>query len=275
MTRINVLLENFTINENYVPKHGFSLLIDHNNTGILLDVGPDGKFIKNAKSMNADLSKAEYLFLSHAHHDHTGGLNEFIEINTAARIYLMDSIHSKYYAKNQSSHISIGLNVKEENYSRIIQLNDDLVIDNKIFFLKNTVSDYIKPTFNKVLFKEDNGELVNDTFDHEGILVLEDNNELHIFNSCSHNGILNIIKTVKTKFPGKTIKTYVGGLHLCNPATKEQESADYLDSLTEEIKKMNIIIYTGHCTGKYAIDYMKEKLGKTIQEINTGMILDL
>lgn len=275
MTKISVLLENSSINDQYVPKHGLSILIEFNGDCLLLDTGPDNKFISNAEKMDIDLSKVQYLFLSHSHYDHTGGLNDFIKANNSARIFLTDSIDSKYYAKSRFFKTSIGLNLKKANRSRITQLNDDLIIDNKIYFLKNIVSEYQKPTFNKVLYKKDKGKMVQDSFNHEGILVLDDNNELLIFNSCSHNGILNVIETVKRKIPDKKIRAYTGGLHLCNPSTKQHESDEYLDFLVNEIRKMNIIIYTGHCTGKYPADYLKEKLGEKIQKINTGMRLNI
>jgi metal-dependent hydrolase (beta-lactamase superfamily II) len=41
------------------------------------------------------------------------------------------------------------------------------------------------------------------------------------------------------------------------------------------MKNMDIIFYTGHCTGRYALDYLKDKLGEKIQEINTGMELKI
>jgi len=275
MTKINVLLENNSVNHQYKSKHGLSVLINYNGDTILLDVGPDKKFAENAAKMNIDLAKVKYLFLSHNHNDHTGGINEFIKINKTAAIYLMDNINSKYYVRNRFFNIPLGLKLAGANYSRVTQVKEDLIIDGGIQFLKNAVSDYVKPTFNKVLYKRDEKKLVNDTFDHEGILVLEDNNELLIFNSCSHNGILNVIETVRSKIPDKKIRAYVGGLHLCNPDTEQHEDDERLDYLIKELRERNVIVYTGHCTGKYALDYMKKKSGKMIQEINTGMELNI
>ncbi|MCL2832473.1 MAG: hypothetical protein FWD78_04825 [Treponema sp.] len=54
MVKIKVLLENYSINNEYKTKHGLSILIQFNNEIILLDVGPDKKFSENACKMNAD-----------------------------------------------------------------------------------------------------------------------------------------------------------------------------------------------------------------------------
>ena len=274
--KINILLENNTIDTQYKTKHGLSILIDYNGKTILLDTGPDTKFAENAAKMNMDLKKVNYLFLSHNHNDHTGGINRFIEINDTAPIYLMDDIDNNYYLKLLFFYKSIGLKLHEQNRSRIIQVSDDLIIDDTIFFLRNSVATYKKPIINKRLFKNNGGRIINDTFDHEGILALEDNDELVIFNSCSHNGILNAIETVQAKIPNKRIRSYVGGLHLFSPRIlRGREYTGYLDSLINELKGLDITVYTGHCTGKFALDYMKEKLGNMIQEINTGMVLNV
>jgi len=273
MIKITVLLENNSFQPQYKSSHGLSILIEYENRNILLDTGPDDRYLTNAALKNIDLTKVKYLFLSHNHDDHTGGLNNFIEMNNSADIYIMDNINNKYYAKVLFFHKSIGTKLNKSYLSRITQIENDSIIDNKIHFIKNTVSEYKKPTFNNKLFKEKDGKKVNDTFDHEGILVFEDNNELLIFNSCSHNGILNAIETVKKKIPDKKIRSYIGGLHLFNPVSKINDSDEYLDYLINRLKDMDIIIYTGHCTGKYALNYMKNKLGNKIQEINTGMEL--
>jgi 7,8-dihydropterin-6-yl-methyl-4-(beta-D-ribofuranosyl)aminobenzene 5'-phosphate synthase len=275
MIKINVLLENYCIEDKYKSSHGLSVLIEYNDSNILLDVGPNNNFYKNANTKNIDLAKVDYLFLSHNHIDHTGGINEFIKINNTAKIYLMDNINNKYYIKIFFIKYPLGLRLNKKYSSRITQLEEDLIIDNKIYFLKNISSKYQKPTFNKQLYKKENSKLVLDTFDHEGILVLEDSNELLIFNSCSHNGILNVIGSVREKIPNKRVRAYLGGLHLFNPPTKATESSIYLDYLINELKEMNTIVYTGHCTGRFALNYMKEKLGEKIQEINTGMELSI
>lgn len=275
MIKIKVLLENYSVNNKFKAKHGFSILLEHYGKNILLDVGPDNKFIKNASTMGIDLSIIDLLFLSHSHNDHTGGINTFIKNNEKALIYLMDNINNKYYLKIYFLFIYIGLKLNKKYFSRIIQVKDDLIIENKIFFVKNIISENKKPTLNKMLFKYEAGKKINDTFEHEGILVLEDNNELVIFNSCSHNGILNIIESVKMKIPNKIIRSYVGGLHLGNVGVKFNESNEYLDNLIEKIKNLNIKIYSGHCTGKYALNYMKNKLGNMVYEINTGMEIEV
>ncbi|MCR5462729.1 MAG: MBL fold metallo-hydrolase, partial [bacterium] len=78
--KIRCLIEN---NETpfFVCEHGLSLLIEFNNKKILFDTGKTSSFLNNAKKLNIDLSNIDYLILSHAHYDHTGGVIEFIKEN--------------------------------------------------------------------------------------------------------------------------------------------------------------------------------------------------
>jgi 7,8-dihydropterin-6-yl-methyl-4-(beta-D-ribofuranosyl)aminobenzene 5'-phosphate synthase len=275
MIKINVLLENYSVDKSLTAKHGLSVLIQYYDKRILLDLGPDDNFLKNANKQNISLNNVDYLFLSHNHNDHTGGINHFLQLNSSAKVYLMDNVQSEYYVKVLFFAFSVGLQLDKRHNSRIEQLANDLNINDKIYFLKNSVSKYKKPKFNKVLFKKEQGKMIRDNFEHEGILVLEDNDELIIFNACSHNGILNVIETVKSKIPNKNIRSYIGGLHLSNPITKAREDKGDLDFLAKKLMEMNIKIYTGHCTSRNVLHYLKKYLNDNIQEINTGMELNV
>ena len=149
MVKIKVLLENNSIDTQCKSSHGLSIFIEYNGKNILLDVGGDNNFSKNAKVMNIDLAKVDILFLSHNHDDHTGGINKFLEINNTSRVYLMDNIDNKYYIEFLFFKIPIGLKLDNKYRSRITQINDDLKLDNSIYFFRNIETKFKKPTFIK------------------------------------------------------------------------------------------------------------------------------
>ncbi|MDR3259695.1 MAG: MBL fold metallo-hydrolase [Fusobacteriaceae bacterium] len=274
MIKVTVLLENDSIDSNkFLPDHGLSMSIEYNKKNILLDVGAGNLFVHNAKMLNIDLEKIDYSVLTPAHKEHTQGLKYFLEINKTAPVYIMDKVGSKYYIKFSEFKVPIGMKLNKKYFSRITEIKEDTKLGENIFFLKNITHKYTLSTFDKLLYKQEDGQLVRDTFDHEGILVIEDNNELVIFSPCSINGVLNIISTVMEKMPNKKIRSYVGGLHLINIVNHLHENNEYLDKLIEKLKKSNIIFYTGHCTGKYAVDYMNKKLHNRVKEIKTGMVI--
>jgi 7,8-dihydropterin-6-yl-methyl-4-(beta-D-ribofuranosyl)aminobenzene 5'-phosphate synthase len=274
MIKVSILLENDSIDSSiFLPDHGLAMSIVYNEKNILLDVGGSNLFVHNAKLMNIDLEKIDYAVLTPAHYEHTRGLKYFLDLNKTAPVYIMDKICNKYYMKFSEFKIPIGMKLNKKYFSRITEIKDDTKLEENVFFLKNIIHKYPLPTFDELLYKQEGGELIRDTFDHEGIFVIEDNNELVIFSPCSTNGVLNIISSVMEKIPHKRIRSYVGGLHLINIVNHVHETNGYLDKLIEKFKKIDTIFYTGHCTGNYAFDYMNKKLPNRMNQIKTGMEL--
>ena len=72
---------------------------------ILLDTGASDVFIKNAEQLGLDLSTVDYVFISHGHSDHAGGLRYFLEQNTKAKVIVSpDAISGKFYSKRNYLH---------------------------------------------------------------------------------------------------------------------------------------------------------------------------
>ena len=59
-------------------EHGLSILLETEQYRILLDPGASDVFIRNAEVLGIDLSTVDYVFISHGHSDHAGGLRFFL-----------------------------------------------------------------------------------------------------------------------------------------------------------------------------------------------------
>lgn len=274
MLSIKILVENTSVSDAFKGHHGLSIYIENGIQCLLLDVGMNNKFLQNAEVFHVDISKIDNLILSHSHVDHTGGLDAFCEVNKQAKIYLFDRTDQKYYARILGVfNYPVGLKCSEQTRQRIQSIHEKVQIDDKTFFVKCTVKNHPQPNMNKTLFTEMNGRKIPDIFSHEGILVIENNHELVIFNSCSHSGVINSIETVRRSFEGKKIRAYVGGFHFCDPISRKHESDENLQQFVNYFNNEKIQLYTGHCTGDYSFNFLKEKLGNKIQRISTGMQL--
>ncbi len=109
-------------------------------------------------------------------------------------------------------------------------------------------------------------------------MVLRGNAGLVIFVGCAHNGILNMIKTVKMNFPNDPIKAIIGGFHLRNiPILNIMvENKKTLKNISNMITKINVEkVYTGHCTGMKAFNFLKRNLGQTLFHIVTGDTIEI
>ncbi|NVO12000.1 MAG: MBL fold metallo-hydrolase [Bacteroidales bacterium] len=276
MITIKVLLENTKIDNTFKNDHGLSIYIENGIQNLLLDVGTDNKFLQNAEILDIDITKIDNLLLSHSHIDHTGGLDAFCEVNKLAKIFLFDSTDKLYYTKVFGIfNFQVGLKCSDLTKQRISTVSGKVQIDEKTFFISCAVTDYPTPSLNKVLYMQKNNKKIIDTFEHEGILVIENNNEFVVFNSCSHRGVINSIETVKRLFEGKKIRSYVGGFHFCNPFNNMHENDENLQKFVDYFNDEDIQLYTGHCTGDYSFNFIKERLGGKIHRISTGMQLNV
>ena len=68
--KLFVLSENTAKNEAFAAEHGLSIYIEAQGKRILFDTGASSVFAENAQKLGVDLSKVDFVILSHGHNDH-------------------------------------------------------------------------------------------------------------------------------------------------------------------------------------------------------------
>jgi len=275
--KITVLLENSKFKgSNLNIEHGLSMFIEKNGFNVLFDLGGSKECgIKNAAILGIDLSMVNIVAISHGHSDHTGGLMKFLEINDNAQVYVKKEALYPHYSKRPEGMKYIGMNgeIVEKYPDRFIFVNETTEIAQNIFLVPQINKNYSIPSCNQILFAEEDKKLVNDTFEHELFMVIENNDNLIIFSGCGHSGIKNIVDTAKNLFPDKKIESVIGGFHLQAGSldyalADEEEIEDIANWLKSEVSGQ---IYTGHCTGERGMNLMKPILKDRLERIYTGM----
>ena|SRR5579859_2288995 len=67
---------------------GFSLFIEYGGKRILFDTGNNAEiFANNVKAKGIDLTRLDFVVVSHRHGDHTSGLNYLTSVNPEVTIY--------------------------------------------------------------------------------------------------------------------------------------------------------------------------------------------
>ena len=113
------------------------------------------------------------------------------------------------------------------------------------------------------------GQRVQDEFAHEQCLVVRGEKEL-LISGCAHNGILNILDRYKEKY-GRCPDVVVSGFHMMKKTDYTQEEKETICRTAQELKEMDTLFYTGHCTGQKAIDLMGPIMGEKMVQIHCGM----
>jgi 7,8-dihydropterin-6-yl-methyl-4-(beta-D-ribofuranosyl)aminobenzene 5'-phosphate synthase len=278
--KIRVLAENSfcKINSlNVKSEHGLSLFIEFDERKILFDTGQSDLFIHNAEKMEIDLSQVDYFVISPGHFDQGGGLNHFLKINKKAKIFLHFNAANKFYTKIFGFipyHVGLDQKIIAQN-SRIYFIEEDTQIEDKIILLEGLPEVFPQPAANKALFEKTINRFIADKFSHELAMLLIENDEIVLFSGCSHSGIINIIEEVKLFSKNMRIKATFGGFHINNPISKKNECQDYIEELTEALGETDPVFYTGHCTGEKNFLNIKGCMGKKIQTMNNGEVIEV
>lgn len=271
--KITTLIENETVNHELKTAHGLSLHIEWKNRKILFDVGPNGNFIKNAERLGVDLKEVDTVIISHGHFDHGKGLRQFMKINDKATIYVSRNAFGKQYKKLGMVYIPIGIK-KPKDVARLEYVDDKftivpgLKIYSGVEFVEQIIGD------NSLLTTRD-GQYVEDHFDHEIYLVIEEGEKCVLFSGCSHKGIENIIDHIE-QIEGKKCSHVIAGFHLSHYDSYDSMQTTYLERLGNKlVHQRDTKYFSCHCTGDEAFFELKQHMDKQLNRIKTGSIIEI
>ena len=258
-----VLVDNRTDDSAMETEHGLSILLETNHRRILLDTGASDLLIRNAKRLGVDLSTIDYVFISHGHSDHAGGLRYVMEKNNTAKIIVSpDAVKSQFFSKRMHLH-SITTVWPEIAKERMLYVNESSSIDNDLQIMAHIPQNHPMPKGNQHLFVLNaDGKYNHDDFRHELALYIDG----LLFTGCAHSGLENILSACS--WP---VHSVVGGFHLLDG----QESEEDLTALSKRLKAHypDTCFYTSHCTGNHVFEIMKNVMGKQLISFSCGTIV--
>lgn len=264
--KFTVLTDDKVKKRGFLAEHGLSLFIEYKDCNILFDTGQSDVYIRNAKALQLDLDKTDYIVLSHGHYDHCGGIFNLPDLKKNPKIHLQKSASEQKYAINSNgkTYREIGIPWSADDYyinfiDGNIEISDDIALLGSI---PRTVEFEEIP---KGFYIKNGNEMYADMIKDEQMLIFDTENGLFIFLGCSHPGVINCLKYAVRQYPNKKIHTLVAGVHL------DSISPLRLGTTIQSMLDMDIQnVLPLHCTGIHAIDEMKQFLGKRCRILYTG-----
>lgn len=233
---ITVIYDNNPFLKGLQTDWGFASLVEFGKTKLLFDTGDDGNIlISNMEKLDIDPKDIDFIFLSHFHHDHTGGLKEFLKKNSHVTIYYPQSFPAQIVEDIKKS----GAKPFPVSSFKELQTN--------IFSL---------------------GELGSSI--PEQSLAIRTSKGIVVITGCAHPGIVNILENAKKIFTDELIYLAMGGFHLHRNSADEINKV-----LTKIIDLRIHKVAPSHCSGDIARKMFKAAFVDNYVEIGTGRIIEI
>lgn len=268
--RVTILFDAFTNKPELGSDWGYSALVEFEGKRILFDTGNDAAiFETNVKHLHVDLSRLDFVVLSHRHGDHTAGLNYVLSINPKVRIYapadepfrsvtqpafLTRSADSelppkmRYFGGRVPSppptHGTAWPGVRFENVEKMQEVSEHI-------HLISTMSE--TPGFRDM----PEVSLVLDT--REGPVVMV---------GCSHPGVENILANLVKTTHREDVYAVIGGMHLVLATPAQLDHT--VSALTDRYHVQRMA--PGHCSGERLFALAQKRLGKGFVYAGVGEV---
>lgn len=273
--KIFTLMENTAVSPEFVSSHGLSFYIETKNHKILFDMGPDGRFLENAKKLGVDISKVDIAILSHGHYDHGGGIETFLEANTRAFVHIQKKAVEDFYAHDpDGSRRYIGLPEAVKNNPRLVSHTGDYKLSADLQIFAGVTGRECYSPANDSLYVSMNGRHIQDLFMHEQNLLIKEGSKMVLIAGCAHNGIVNILRKAE-RFAPSGINYALGGMHLKGEWGASGEKQMLCRKMADSLNKKNCKFYTCHCTGEDAYEFLHEEMGDRMLYLAAGSVIEL
>jgi 7,8-dihydropterin-6-yl-methyl-4-(beta-D-ribofuranosyl)aminobenzene 5'-phosphate synthase len=269
-SQITVLYDAFGNNPAMQKDWGYAALIEVGGKRILFDTGNNGEILRhNAKAKDVNLSKLDFVIMSHRHGDHMGGMAYLLGINPKVTFYAPKEgfgvygfdLPSAFYRKDDR------LPPEQRYYDgkppEVMRFGAAWPGANIQLIDKTT---QIAPGMNLIALVSDKPGTLEL---RELSLAIDTPDGMVIVVGCSHPGIDNIVKAAAAINP--RIHFIAGGFHLL--VSKDPEIEQVVATLHDTYKVGYVA--PGHCTGEPTFNSLQKTFGPRCLYAGLGSTLAL
>ena len=268
--RVTILYDAFSDSKEVTRDWGFSALVEHDGRRILFDTGNNAViFEHNVKALGIDLTKLDFVVISHRHTDHSTGLKYVLKINPTVTVYAPKEGFGQFggsLPKGFLQPVSVlppKMRYFEGNYPDY--LAEGRLYEGGNFQLIDTLTEVTPGIFLISTISKTPGTLEL----RELSLVIKKPEGLLLVVGCAHPGTEEILQTATAI--DSHYHMLFGGLHL---VTTQEDQIDALVASLRNKWKLEKIA-PGHCTGEPAFLRLQKAFGENYYYAGVGSRLDV
>ncbi|ASJ10434.1 MBL fold metallo-hydrolase [Thermococcus sp. P6] len=269
--RVYTLVEDYSGYESpFLAQHGVSFLIEYRGKRLLFDTGQSEKpVLHNMALLGLDPKDIDYIFLSHCHYDHTGGLPGILKaIGRDVPVIAHPTLFRRHFVIRPYLR-EVGVPFSREDVKGLFLTAEPFQIVENLY---STGEIREREDFERTpleVYTLKNGSIVRDELLDDMSVVVKTSQGLVVVSGCSHAGIVSIVKRAIKITGEKRVKAVIGGFHLIGA------SEERIRRTVEEFKKLGVEeVYTGHCTGLRAEAAFLEAYGESFHRLHSGMVME-
>ena len=255
-------------------EHGLCMWIETTQGVALWDSGGSGEVLEhNLQILRLEPDRIHALALSHAHDDHTGGLDFLLSAYPELPVFAHSDIFRERFSLRNGEYRSMGLPQRSQMLETHAQLH---LSDKPVEILPNlwtTGEITARPEWegrSANHFIKTNKGWEADPYRDDMSLVLETTSGVVLICGCCHAGLLNTLQEAKRQFK-QPVRAVLGGTHLISA------DGDMLGHVIAVLKAEfpETRFYLNHCSGPDAIRQMQDAFGERVIEFPAGCILEI
>lgn len=268
--RVTILYDAFGKSAPTTKAWGFSALVEYGGKRILFDTGGNAEiFEHNVKALGVDLTKLDFVVLSHRHSDHISGVNYLLRVNPTVKIYapadpwgpfgwsVPNSLYRKdeslpenmrYFNGNSPDAITASTPWPQANFVRVDSTTE---IAPGIFLV---------PTISQVPGTLELREISMAIRGPQGLIIVD---------GCSHAGVEKVLEAAAKIDPH--VRVLFGGIHLVGAPDAEIQR---ISAALHDQWKLDYVA-VGHCTGEPTFATLQKAFGDRYLYAGLGTVIDI
>lgn len=269
--RVTILYDAFGKSPAMTKAWGYSALVEYGGKRILFDTGGNAEiFEHNVKALGVDLSKLDFVVLSHRHSDHISGLNYLLRVNPTVKIYAPaepwgpfgwsvpsnsfyrkdDSLpaNMRYFDGNAPDALTASTPWPQAN---LVRVDSTTEIAPGVFLV---------PTTSQITGTLELREISMAIRGPQGLIIVD---------GCSHAGVEKVLEAA-TRIDSH-VRIVFGGLHLVSASDAEIQR---ITAALHDQWKLDYLA-VGHCTGEPTFAALQKAFGDRYLYAGVGTVVEI